>query len=309
MLRTSKAYSPAGISSIFEIMDRNANGTLISNPLKIGARGGGFVITRGVETEVRIEKNVKPSLAVHINRKLCREALTTEMVVHMLLKKVGIRAKVSIYHSVDPPIGCGYGTSAAGSLSAAVALCEVLNPDMTYNQIGQLAHVAEVKCRTGLGTVGPLLLGGHVITLQSGAPGFNMIDRIPIDQDCRIVTGWFGPISTRTVLSNQKLRSRINRRARHSIEAIMKKPNPESFMTECRRFAESVGFMTERLRRLSFAMEQSGAIGVTQNMLGEAVHALVEERKEREVCEAARNFLPRTQVFSTTIEFQGARPL
>jgi pantoate kinase len=227
----------------------------------------------------------------------------------MLLKKARVRARVSIYHSVEPPIGCGYGTSAAGSLSAALALCQALQLDMTYNQIGQLAHVAEIKCRTGLGTVGPLLLGGYVVTSQPGAPGFSIIDRIPIDPDCRIVTGWFGPISTRTVLSNQKLRSRVNRFGRHSIEAILKKPTPRNFMTICRRFAESVGFMTERLRRLSFAMMQSGAIGVTQNMLGEAVHALVEDGKEKKVYEAARNFLPRTQIFSTTIEFQGARPL
>jgi pantoate kinase len=308
-LRRAKAYSPAGISSIFEIIDREKDGTPISNPLRIGARGGGFVIAKGVKTEARVEKNRKDKITVHLNGQLSREAKTTETVVRMILNEADVHAKVSVYHSIDPPMGCGYGTSAAGALSAAFALCEALDLDMTYNQIGQVTHVSEVRCRTGLGTVGPLMVGGHVITTCGGAPGFNVIDRIPVDEDYRIVTGWFGPILTRTVLSNQIYRSRITSHGRRAIEDILKKPTPENFLVICRRFAEDVGFMTERLRRLLSAMDSSGAIGATQNMLGEAGHALVEEAKVKRVHEATRRFLPRGQIFSTAIDFQGVRPL
>jgi len=308
-LRVTRAYSPSGISSVFEILDRKKDGTPILNPLKIGARGGGYVIARGVKTEVRVEKNRKDKITVHLNGQLSKEARTTETVARMILKRANVHAKVSVYHSIEPPMGCGYGTSAAGSLSAALALCEALDLEMTYNQIGQVAHVSEVKCRTGLGTVGPLMVGGHVITTRGGAPGFNVIDRIPVDANYRIVTGWFGPILTRTVLSNQTYKSRITKYGRRAIEDVLKKPTPENFLVICRKFAENVGFMTERLRRLLSAMESNGAIGATQNMLGEAGHALVEEGKEKRVYEATRRFLPRGQIFSTTIDFQGVRPL
>lgn len=288
-------------------MDREADGTLISNPLRIGARGGGFVISRGVKTEVRVEKKRKDDVTVYLNRQLSKEAKTTETVVRMILGRAEVHAKVSVRHSTDLPIGCGYGTSAAGALSTAFALCQALDLDMTYNQMGQVAHVAEVRCKTGLGTVGPLMVGGHVVTVQAGAPGFNVIDRIPIDSSYRIVTGWFGPISKPNVLSSQTWRLVINRHGRLAARAILKKPTAESFLIVCRKFADNIGFMTERLHRLVSAMENSGAIGVTQNMLGEAAHALVEEKRERKVCEAAKRFLPRERVFSTSTDFQGPK--
>ena len=308
-MRAITTCSPAGISSIFEIVDRNADGTRIANPLRIGARGGGFVVARGVKTQVVVEKSSKDNVLVRLNGHLSREAITSETVVRMILRKAGVHAKVSIHHTIEPPIGCGYGTSAAGSLSAALALCRLLDLDMTYNQIGQFAHAAEIKCRTGLGTVGPLMIGGHVITTKAGAPGFNLIDRIPLESDHVIVTGWFGPLMTRTVLSNEAYRVRVSRFGRRFIDQILENPTPENFMAKCREFAGNIGFMTERLRRLISTMERSGAVGVTQNMLGEAVHALVEREKERRVYEAARRYLPRNQVFSTAIEFQGARQI
>ena len=52
MLKKAKAFSPAGISSFFEICDRTLEGSLITNLEHVGARGGGFVIEKGVLTEV-----------------------------------------------------------------------------------------------------------------------------------------------------------------------------------------------------------------------------------------------------------------
>jgi len=49
--RTAKAFSPAGISSFFEICDVTADGKPILNPNKVGARGGGFAMEIGVLTE------------------------------------------------------------------------------------------------------------------------------------------------------------------------------------------------------------------------------------------------------------------
>ena len=308
-MRRVKVYSPAGISSIFEIVDRGKNGTPISNPLMIGARGGGFVIGNGVKTEVKIEKCAKNRVDVFINGHPSPEAKTTETVTRMILGKADVHARVVISHSMRPPIGCGYGTSAAGSLSAAFALCQALDLNLTFNQIGQLAHVAEVRCKTGLGTVGPLMVGGHVVTVKAGAPGFNMIDRIATNPDYRIVTGWFGTMSKSEVLSNPAYISRVNRYGKHAIEKILRTPTPENFFSACQNFAENLGLMTERLRRLLSAMKNSGAIGATQNMLGEAAHALVEEEKEKRVYDAVKDLVPRRQIFSTTIDPGGVRLL
>jgi len=306
-LRTARAYSPAGISSVFEVVDREASGRPISDPLRIGARGGGFVISRGVKTEVRLERKRKDQVIVSLNGQVRADAKVSQTVVRTLLRRAEVHAKVIVHHVVEPPIGCGCGTSGAGALSTSLALCEALDLDMTCNQMGQVAHAAEIACKTGLGTVAPLLVGGHVITVQPGAPGKCVIDRIPLDPSYRIVMGWFGPISKTVVLSDQNLRVRINEYGVRALESILKKPTPENFLVSCRRFAENIGFMTERLRRLLCAMESSGAIGATQNMLGEAGHALVEEREAKRIYEAARSLLPKRQILTTAIEPGGAR--
>jgi pantoate kinase len=121
------------------------------------------------------------------------------------------------------------------------------------------------------------------------------------------VLGWFGPISKSAVLSDQNSQTRINRYGRAALERILKDPTPENFMITCRRFAENAGFMTERLKHLLSVMEKSGAIGATQNMLGEAGHALVEKGKVRSVYRAARSILPKKQILTSTVESGVAR--
>jgi pantoate kinase len=62
-------------------------------------------------------------------------------------------------------------------------------------------------------------------------------------------------------------------------------------------FAETVGFTTDRVLKLMDEVEKAGAVGAAQNMLGEAVHALVERDKVKSVLKAFKKFLPRTKIF------------
>ena len=55
MSQIYKAFSPGGITSFFDICDETPEGYPISNELEIGARGGGFVINKGVMTEIKIK--------------------------------------------------------------------------------------------------------------------------------------------------------------------------------------------------------------------------------------------------------------
>ena len=122
MNKTSKAFSPAGISSFFEICDRTADGKPILNLEQVGARGGGFGIEKGVLTKVSVTEEEKNSVKVSINGKFLPEAETTKTVVQMLLNKVSGTYNVVVKHRVDIPIGAGFGSSAAGALTTALAL-------------------------------------------------------------------------------------------------------------------------------------------------------------------------------------------
>jgi len=306
-LRIAKAYSPAGISSFFGIRDREIDGKPIMNPLRVGAIGGGFVVSRGVKTEVQVERSRKDRFTVFLNGQRSVDATVTQTAIRSVLGKAGFHAKVTVRHAIEPPVGCGYGTSGAGALSTALALSQALDLSMTYHEIGQIAHVAEIRCKTGLGTVGPLMVGGNVITVQPGAPGLSVVDQIPLKSSYRVVTGCFGPISKQIALGNRALYSRINMCGRLALRDILRKPNPRNFLFTSQKFAKEIGLMTESVRRLLRAMESGGAVGAAQNMLGEAAHALVEEREAHRVYKAIKRYLPVKQIFMTDVEFQGAR--
>lgn len=306
MVRSAKAFSPAGISSFFEICDRTVDGKPITDLDRVGARGGGFGLVKGVLTEVSIAEAEKNDVKVFINGKFSPEAETTKTVVESLLKKVEGKYSVVVKHTVSVPIGAGFGTSAGGALGTGFALCKALGINLTYRQIGRIAHVAEIKCKTGLGTVGPLLLSGCILTVEPGAPGYAVIERLPISEDYRIVAGVFKPILTKEVLSSAEKRSMVNKWGRKTVDKILAEPSLENFMKASKEFAIKTGFATERVTRLIENAENAGAVGAAQNMVGEAVHALVLKDKVEGVVEVFKKVLPKEKTLVAKIDFRGA---
>jgi pantoate kinase len=302
-----RAFSPAGISSFFEICDRTNDGTLIEDLEQVGARGGGFGIDKGVLTEVSVSEAEKNCVTVFMNGQLAPEAETTRTVCKLLLDKSGEFFDIYIHHKVDVPIGAGFGSSAAGALTTSLALSKALDLKLTYNEIGRIAHVAEVECKTGLGTVGPLMLGGCAITVEPGAPGISVIDRIPLSDDYMIVAGVYRSMPTKQVLMSAGRRLEVNRNGKKTLAAILARPSVENFMACCFDFAVNAGFMTERLGQLARLAEKAGAVGVAQNMVGEAIHALTFAENAVRVAEAFKKVLPKEKVLVSSIDFQGAR--
>jgi len=279
----------------------------LTNPLKVGARGGGFGIRKGVLTEVRVAKADRNSVKVMINGSPAPEAETTKTTVNTLLRKVDEKYAVAVRHEIEVPIGAGFGSSAGGALTTALSLSKALDLNLTYNQIGRIAHSAEVQCKTGLGTVGPLMLSGCVLTVEPGAPGIAVIDRIPISPDYVVVAGVFGPILTKQVLSSHEKRRAINKWGRITLEKILDEPSLENFLTRCLEFAQKTGFMTKRLEGLVKLAEKAGAIGAAQNMVGEVIHAVTTLENAKRVVEAFKQVLPEDKIIVSEIEFQGAR--
>ena len=280
---------------------------MIADSERIGARGGGFALNKGVSTEVIVAEAEEKRIQVFINGELCPDAETTKAVVEMLTAKVSGDYSVTVVHRIEVPNGAGFGSSAAGALGAALALSKVFGLDLTYNQLGRIAHVAEVKCRTGLGTVGPLLFGGCGLTLEPGAPGLARLDRIPVSPNHRIIAGTFRPYPTKEMLASQEKREIINEWGRKTLQKILAEPSLENFMGACKEFAVGTGFATERVQKLMELSEKAGAIGAAQNMLGEAVHALVTVDKMGSVHEAFKKLLPAEKIIIANIDLQGAR--
>jgi pantoate kinase len=305
--KTAKAFVPSGISSFFEICDITEDGKPITDSEKVGSRGGGFVIQKGVKTTVEVSEAKTNTIKVFIDGKSAPEAETTKTVAEWLLAKTDKNYTVTVNHAVEVPIGAGFGSSAAGALGTALALSRTLGLKFTYNQLGRMAHVAEVKCKTGLGTVGPIMLGGCILTVEPGAPGIAVIDRIPIRDDYMIVAGVVGSTPTKQVLASAEKRREVNRWGRKTLEAILAEPSVENFLTCCLEFADKTGFMTPRVKQLVKLAEKAGAVGAAQNMVGEAVHALALEENVENIAEAFKQVLPNEKILVAKIDFQGAR--
>ncbi|MCK4885183.1 GHMP kinase, partial [Candidatus Bathyarchaeota archaeon] len=232
---------------------------MIADPEQVGARGGGFSPSKGVTTEVVLAEAEEKRIQVFINGECCPEAETTKSVVETLLENVSEEYDVIVRHHVDVPIGAGFGSSAAGALGTALALSKALGLNLTYNQLGRIAHVAEVRCRTGLGTVGPLLFGGCGLTIEPGAPGYALLDRIPISPDHRIIAGTFRPYPTKEMLSSQEKREIINEWGQKTLKKILADPSLKNFMEACKEFAVGTGFVTRRVQKLIELAEKAGA--------------------------------------------------
>ena len=308
MKKTAKALAPAAISSFFEICD-TLNGNPIVDLEKVGAIGGGFGLEKGVTTTVTAEEAQKNSVRVFINSKPANDAKTTKHVVETLLAKTNTKYSITVKHQIEVPIGKGFGTSAGGAITSGLALCEVLGLPLTFNQIGKIAHVAEIECLTGFGTVSSLTFsGGCVLVVEPGAPGICQIDRIPISSEYMLVAGFFkSNIPKESIFSSPQKRAEINHYGKRTLEAILDEPSLENFLDCCWEFSQKAGFATENIRKLVASAKKAGAVGSAQNMIGEAVHAVVHEENVNSVSEAFKQTLPQQQVIVSKIDFQGAR--
>jgi pantoate kinase len=242
-----------------------------------------------------------------INSKPAPEARTTLWALNQLLDKCGQSLNIQLELKIRVPIGAGYGTSAAGTLASCVAFADALQLNLTFNEIGTITHIAEVINQTGLGTAIALMQGGFVLVEQPGAPGIGLVDRLMFPSGHSIVCGYLGPIPTSRTLGQSSISERVNPAARRVMHAIREKPDLQTFLSETRKFSAQVGFLTPEVERLMQEALAAGALGVAQNMIGHAVHAVVEDSKIPRVMKALARTSPKAKVFASKLDNRGVR--
>ena len=254
--RTSvRAFAPAHISGIF-IID------IKKDPIHSGSMGAGICLDDGAVTTVHPAQET----TINING-AASEATTTLSAVKLLTAK-----PVLVETCLAVPVSAGFGASAAGAMSAALAVNEALSLDLTFNDIANAAHVAEVKNRTGLGDVAGMICGGVDIRKHAGIPPVGRIDRIPCRDE---IISWvsFGEISTRSVLSDGITKKSINKAGKLRLKELIKKPTLDNFFQQSCKFAKQIDLMSLRVRDAIEAVKASGGLA-SQAMLGETVFAI-----------------------------------
>jgi pantoate kinase len=262
------AFSPGHITGFFE-KPKNKNQN--TDPLFYGSKGAGFSFKKGVTTSVELYNSKKKSYHIYINNLLTNNAEVSEWVTQYYLDKSDFSYYIKINHSIDIPIGYGLGTSGAAALSLSYALNKALDIKFLKEQAAQIAHIAEISCNTGLGTVIAEFYGGLEIRTSFGAPGIGKVTKIELNNYKAIIL-CIGPLSTKQILSNYS--NNANILGRKMVEQLLLSKDVNSFLRMSHEFANFLG-LTKGLCAKPIEELNNFGVECSTGMFGETIFTLV----------------------------------
>ncbi len=255
----SLAYSPGHITGFFIICDEN------SDPLYKGSMGAGIVTSRGVKTSVSVKESDERKLNIYINEVL-EDYPVSKYVLDELAKG---NLNIEVRHILDVPRGVGFGTSGACALSLSLALNDALDLGLSYNNLAQIAHRAEIANMSGLGDVIAETTHGFEIRVSPGAPGIGRIDHIT-DGRYIVICACLSPLETKKIITDPLHKENINKFGKKCLEALRKNATVDNFMEQSRNFSFSVGLMSKEASKIIKRMEEHG-YKASMAMLGNSV--------------------------------------
>ncbi len=256
-IRCARAFVPSHITGFFAAHRRE-------EPRLAGSVGCGLCLSLGATTIVESGPDIQET-EIYLNG-ILSEAPVSRYVVEKLAK-----GPVRVRTELQMPFGAGFGASGAGALGCAYALNKTFDLGLTANGAAAIAHEAEVMNRTGLGDVIAQNSGGLVVRLQPGAPGTGQFDRIPVPP-LPISYVVHGPISTKQVLSDEKVMTAVNAAGEAALKELLKRPTFTQFMRLSRRFTVNCGLASDWALQAIEAVEAAGGMA-GMIMLGDAVFA------------------------------------
>jgi pantoate kinase len=296
---TASAFAPGHLTGLFQICDQP------EDPLLKGARGSGVSLDLGVYTAVRAEDAKSTTWSVTINGKAI-DAPVSESVLSKFRRHLPGPMSIKVEHTVETPMTAGFGASGGGALGLALALNKATEAGLTRLEAASIAHVAEIECRTGLGSVFAAERGGFGILTEPGAPGIGRSLTYSGQESLRVVYLYYAPISTKEALSDPTLRVKINELGGKFVDELRADPKPELFVSLSRSFTEHVGLVTPRLRSLFDATDRAG-FTFTMAMFGETAFTVVEKEKSEEAAAAVEKAAPDHEAVVVGIDSEGAR--
>lgn len=257
MIKIARAFAPANISCIFKIYEH-------PDPLRMGSYGVGFTLEQGVIAEALLSTKTE----VFFNtKKLIFPAVTR--VIKQLTKK---NVRIALVSKL--PLGCGFGLSGASALATAYSLNRLLALRKSNKELALRAHVADVESRTGLGDVVNQYYGGLLVKFKPSSQF--VVKRIP-HNNMPVYCTCFSKLSTRSIITNPKLRTRINESgtiALGKLQYLFTTVGSIAFkelITLSKEFAVSSGLLTDKkvIETIKHIEQRNGYASMI--MLGNAV--------------------------------------
>ena len=245
------AFSPGSITAFFRILPGKP-------PLTIRSRGMGINIREGVSASLEEGRHSQ----IFFNEEPTRIAAVEEVIQKLAPKPIHVFLKTPL------PIGCGCGVSAAATLSTTFALNRYFDLQKTREDLMQIAYVAELNAKTGVGDVLSQVTGGIVYRGEKEVSQLSVA--IP-DFYCSV----FGPIETKLVLQSPDVMEKVNRAgeiAVRKMDATLSNLSWKKIMEIAAGFSKECGLLTQEASKAIQRIEQSGGEAF-MIMLGNAVLA------------------------------------
>ncbi|WP_428325198.1 pantoate kinase [Nitrosopumilus sp.] len=297
------AFCPAHVTGFFKAYLENNQ----ENFKNLGSMGAGFSIKQGVTTRVIIDKKNNHDSNFKITTKGYQSDKTdvSEFVLNEFLKIGDFEDKFfDIEHEISIPVGYGLGSSSAVALSLSFALDQALNTKLDKNTIGQIAHNAEVNCKTGLGDVLASFHGGFEIRVKPGAPGIGTVEKISTEK-ISIIMICFSPISTNKFIKERL--SQINGLGGKMVNRLLESKDYQHFQDMSLEFAKYVDVMTPRMQKIVNELAQNNIkCGIA--LFGETIFTMIPKEDEDKVLEILQKYSDGV-IINSELDNIGARVL
>lgn len=271
------AFSPGHVTGLFEIHDQSPEVE------RRGSRGAGFSLAMGALSYVEMAPAESLRIDVFLDKEESEAPVTREAVTFLLREAVregriplnkdapkGQRARIHVRVSTDLqlPVSQGFGMSAAGALSASLALARCLR--LGRSDALRAAHHADVMTRSGLGDVIGASVGGFEIRTAPGLPPYGST-RAFVGYGDAVLCVVGGKLETRKVLSDPGARQGVNEAGARCLADLLKEPTLDNFLLQSQRFAKESGLLTAELERAIHAAGPHGR--ASMSMLGNSLFA------------------------------------
>ncbi len=281
----AKAFCPAHITGFFKAHLEDSKNNLEN----LGSIGAGFSINHGVTTSVKVKTKEDRGSNFEIVTYGYQSEKTdvSQYVLNEFLKLGKFSDKFfHIEHNISIPIGYGLGSSSAVALSLSFALDQALETRLKKTMIGQIAHNAEINCKTGLGDVLASYHGGFEIRVKPGAPGIGHVEKISTGK-ISIIMICFSPISTNTFIKERL--SQINGLGGKMVNQLLESRDYEHFQDMSLEFAKYADVMTPRMRKIVGELSENNIkCGVA--LFGETVFSMIPQKDESRVLKILQKY-------------------
>jgi pantoate kinase len=142
-----------------------------------------------------------------------------------------------------------------------------------------------------LGTVSAIYRsGGAGAIIKPGAPGIAEFRNVPVKDNLMILTVCLEPMRKKGVILSEAKTSIVNKYGKECLERLLNNVTLDELALCGEYFTRKIGLASRELLKLIETAKRSGATYASQNMIGQAMHAIVYRENMQSVKRSLQSF-------------------